>query len=321
MNIVRCAGWLSILLGTQSMAQAPYPATPAALSNLIQAEYFFDTDPGFGNGVSLAVPLATDINAISKTILLNGSALTNGFHRLYFRSLNGDGHWSFLTQNMLFNNLLIPDYGNGTSTGTIVAAEYFLDSDPGMGNAFSLAIPSAPNLNSLSVAINLAGISPGSHTLYVRSKDNAGKWGLTNISIFDNNVITPYPAAPGAAPALQQGEYFIDDDPGFGLANPVNFLGDVDVQGFNLNIPITGLSQGIHRLYFRSVSIPWGLTAVSEFLMGSTLPLHWLSVKGQSEKDGCRLNWRTADELQTAYFLIEHSTDGIVFKTIGGIAR
>ncbi len=140
MNIVRCAGWLSILLSTQSMAQTPYPATPAALSNLLQAEYFFDTDPGFGNGVSLAVPLATDINAISKTILLNGSALTNGFHRLYFRSLNGDGHWS-LTQNMLFNNLPIPDYGNGTSTGTIVAAEYFLDSDPGMGNAFSLAIP------------------------------------------------------------------------------------------------------------------------------------------------------------------------------------
>ena len=319
MNILRWTGWLCILLGSQAMAQTPYPGAPATPSGLQQGEYFFDADPGFGKGTALSIPAATNISTMSKTILLNGAALTNGFHRLYVRFLDGDGRWS-LTENVLFNNLKIPDYANGgVSGGTIASAEYFIDLDPGIGNGTAITVPAAPDLNNLSVGIHVTNITAGVHTLYVRAKDSEGKWSLTNIAVFDNSSLIPYPSAPGAVPVLQKAEYFIDTDPGFGSGNPINLPAGTEAQGFSLSIPLAGLSQGIHHLYLRSVSTPWGLTAVSEFLVGSTLPLHWLWVKGELEDENCLLHWSTALEENTDSFLVEHSTDGSTFTVAGAL--
>lgn len=54
---------------------------PVALTN---AEYFFDTDPGFGNAIP--VVLNNSINIQDLNIPINISQLTAGIHRLYFRS-------------------------------------------------------------------------------------------------------------------------------------------------------------------------------------------------------------------------------------------
>lgn len=50
------------------------------------------------------------------------------------------------------------------------------------------------------------------------------------------------------------------------------------------------------------------------------LPVRWISFTAKAVKDIVALNWITASEQNNAYFEIERSTDGSVFKTIGTIA-
>jgi Secretion system C-terminal sorting domain len=50
-----------------------------------------------------------------------------------------------------------------------------------------------------------------------------------------------------------------------------------------------------------------------------TLPVTLLSFNGKQTKDGVNLVWNTAQEINNAYFNVEHSVDGIGFKTIGKV--
>jgi hypothetical protein len=71
----------------------------------------------------------------------------------------------------------------------LVAAEWFIDTDPGPGLATSITLPldgawdepeeefEAPNVDSSSLAT-------GYHTLFIRCKDSNGDWGITNQTTF-----------------------------------------------------------------------------------------------------------------------------------------
>lgn len=63
-----------------------YPAAPPAATTLSQAEYFFDTDPGFGNGTRFSFPAGLDIANFNLAIPTAG--LTPGAHQLYIRTLS-----------------------------------------------------------------------------------------------------------------------------------------------------------------------------------------------------------------------------------------
>ncbi|CAF0859963.1 unnamed protein product [Rotaria sordida] len=76
-------------------ANPAYPAALAIAGNIVKAEFFIDTDPGFGNGTSIAITASTDLNNISFSVPSN--ALTAGTHRLHFRTLNIEGKWSLST--------------------------------------------------------------------------------------------------------------------------------------------------------------------------------------------------------------------------------
>ena len=76
-----------------SNALAPgYPAAVPAAQNLIQAEYFIDTDPGPGNGTPITITPGTNIADIPLSI--NTTALSVGPHNFYVRSRSADGKWS-----------------------------------------------------------------------------------------------------------------------------------------------------------------------------------------------------------------------------------
>lgn len=55
-------------------------------------------------------------------------------------------------------------------------------------------------------------------------------------------------------------------------------------------------------------------------LTTGTLPLHLISFSGEVKNDKDMLTWKTSGEINTAYFSIEQSTDGISFKPIGRVA-
>jgi hypothetical protein len=82
------------------------------------SEYFFDTDPGAGNGFPLAISTPADTVTFSSAISTSG--LTAGRHYLYIRTQTSDGRWSHYEPREFF--IQVP----------IAEAEYFFDIDPGV---------------------------------------------------------------------------------------------------------------------------------------------------------------------------------------------
>jgi hypothetical protein len=63
-------------------------------SNIVKAEYFFDTDPGFGLATNLALTPGTNLTNL--TIDKDVTGLTNGDHVLYIRAKDAYGAWSIV---------------------------------------------------------------------------------------------------------------------------------------------------------------------------------------------------------------------------------
>jgi hypothetical protein len=78
------------------MAQADpdYPAAPPAPQNIIAAEYFIDTDPGYGNATAIA--LTPGVNIVNTAFNASTAGLSNGVHRIFIRTRNNEGRWSIV---------------------------------------------------------------------------------------------------------------------------------------------------------------------------------------------------------------------------------
>lgn len=131
---------------------------------LIGAEYFFDNDPGFGNGIAFFANTTGDSLSFSPTFSTHG--LSEGLHTIYVRVQDIAGKWSHV-QHSVF---LIKDEA--------VSGEYFFDSDPGAGNGFPLQVVSSGDsisANSVNIPVSLP---LGTHQLCVRLQNAAGIWGM-----------------------------------------------------------------------------------------------------------------------------------------------
>jgi len=169
-----------------------------------------------------------------------------------------------------------PDYPPApASSGNINSIEYFFDSKPNFGSGIALTgFTPAANINSFNGTVNLTGLPTGFHRIYFRSKDVAGKWSHTNYAFFDNFNLPLYPTSPATPGNITQLEYFIDSKPEFGSGTPISISPSVDIAGLAVNINITGLVQGTHRLYVRSKDIngKWCITNFSVFDNSSAAP-------------------------------------------------
>ena len=164
-----------------------FPSNPS-LVNITAAEYFFDTDPGFG----LATPIPVVAPGTTTTInnyAINITSLTTGVHRLYVRTKNANGHWSFSNENnlaILVSSLSIP---SNPVLQNITLFEYFFDTDPGFGNGTIVTVTGTTNLVNYMFTADISSLSDNMmHTLYVRALD---AWSLTNVSTF--GIGTPLP--------------------------------------------------------------------------------------------------------------------------------
>ena len=293
-----------------------YPTAPAALPDITEAEYFIDVDPGQGNATKIAL---NGKDLANQSFPVNISGLSQGAHRLYVRTKDSYGKWS-LTNFTLFDNISGPPYPTAPApSAALVELEYFIDTDPGMGNGLKIPL-SGLDVTGQQFAVNLTGLAQGVHRLYVRSRDVLNKYSLTNIILFDNTALTPYPDAPLPAPPIGQLEYFIDTDPGFGNGTAVTITSGTDINNYSFNVPLSGLSDGNHTLYIRSRQNPWSMTAYSSFTLSSPTPLTWLYVKAELRNQQGYITWGTAQESNTDRFEIEHSTDGRNFTKAGTVA-
>ena len=223
----------------------PYANTGAVVQpNINRVEWYLDNDPGYGNATPISIAAGQDLAGLA--ININLVPLNQGVHILGVRSRDANGAWSF-DNKWIF----LKPY---TNTGAVPQpninrVEWFLDNDPGYGNATPVSIAAGQDLSSLAINIDLLPLNQGVHIVGVRSRDANGELSLDNKWIF----LKPY-TNTGAVPQpnINRVEWFLDNDPGYGNATPISIVAGQDLPSLAINIDLVPLNQGIHIVGVRS---------------------------------------------------------------------
>ena len=224
------------------------------------AEYFWDSDPGEGSGISISASDGSYGQSLEKISLsVPTTDLTIGFHILYIRYKGTDGIWG----NLISKNVLVRSAGDDTHypNQKTVAAEYFWDSDPGEGSGTSITSADGSfdqSIEKISVSVPTTDLTIGFHILYVRYKDSEGNWSnpiSKNVLIRSSNDSTNYPnEKPVAA------EYFLDSDPGEGNGNSISGTFTELNSRISQVLSTSSLTNGNHKMYvrFKNKNGVWG---------------------------------------------------------------
>jgi hypothetical protein len=269
------------------------------VANVNNAEYFVDADPGIGSGTAITI---TPGQSPTASLSIATNALSVGFHTVYVRGKNANGTWG-IPEGRSF-------YVSSTATTTVANvnnAEYFVDADPGIGSGTAITItPGQSPTASLSIATN--ALSVGFHTVYVRGKNANGTWGIPEGRSFYIN------GATGATVAkIVKLEYFVDADPGVGLATSVQITPPSLDTTFttNLNVNSGSLSVGTHYLFVRGLNANgvWGIVERDTLIVtAAVLPVELVSFDGKMNNGAVLLTWQTATEKNNAGFEIQRAT-------------
>ncbi len=209
--------------------------TTANAADITAAEYFFDADPGVGNGTALSVGASGGVVNFAAVI---PTSLSPGFHFLSIRTKGSDGIWGLYDKRGFYISTA------AVNAADITAAEYFFDADPGVGNGTALSVGASGGVVNFTPAIPTS-LSPGFHFLSIRIKGQDGVWGLYEKRGFYISTAT------ANSPIITAAEYFFDTDPGVGNATPLNITSPGDTVTQTFLIPEPGLSLGTHYLSIR----------------------------------------------------------------------
>jgi subtilase family serine protease len=146
----------------------------------------------------------------------------------------------------------------------VVQGEYFVDTDPGFGAGTALTIAPGMDISSLMFSLDLGPVNPGAHQLFVRFKDSRGNWGQTNVRAFYNDGLQ---TSDTSRAALLAGEYFIDNDPGFGKGTVIPVEASSTEDEVSFSVDISTLTAGFHRIStrFQDIRGSWGLSSSRMF--------------------------------------------------------
>jgi hypothetical protein len=211
--------------------------TLLSAQSIQQLEYFIDTDPGYGQANQVTI---TPGDSINQLFTVDISGLTSGFHALFVRIRDDTGYWS-----LAGNRPFYLEAADLSTNRNVVAVEYFIDHDPGYGLGETTTVTPDSSINRL-FPIDLGGLVSGFHALFVRVQDAAGYWSLAGSRPFflENADI----AADRHITAV---EFFIDHDPGYGLASPVSIFPDSSIDQL-FPVDLDTLSSGFHALFVRA---------------------------------------------------------------------
>ncbi|MEP6746996.1 MAG: T9SS type A sorting domain-containing protein [Bacteroidota bacterium] len=143
----------------------------------------------------------------------------------------------------------------------ITTAEYFFDTDPGIGNATAVTINSGAPDADINFSVN--GLSAGLHIFNLRLKNSDNNWSTT----YQSGVLIANGASGDAT--IVSAEYYFDTDPGFGngIQLPVGKTSMDEI----VNFDITSLTAGPHTIYVRlknSVN-EWGFLSQGSFIVSN----------------------------------------------------
>ncbi|MCB9087627.1 MAG: S8 family serine peptidase [Calditrichae bacterium] len=234
---------------------------PEILPNTTQIEYFFDSDPGFGNGTALPISAG---NEVTVQATLDVSALSTGLHRLYVRAKDEDGQWGIPQAK----TVLIQATDADDPLPDVSDVEYFMDNDPGQGSGTPFSITPGTTVN-IADNLDLSATPTGLHRLYVRAKHDNGAWGIPQA----RSLLVQATDADDPLPEVSAVEYFLDADPGVGAATPISMTPGTEVE-INDNLDLSATAPGLHRVYVRAKDedAQWGIPQSKTVFVQQTSP-------------------------------------------------
>ena len=234
---------LLLLLSTFALGQ----------SNLNNAEYFIDIDPGYGNGTSISL---SGSSAIINESITND--LTQGIHTVYLRVKDKNSVWGMAeaVTVLVIEPYVVPE------TYQLAEAEYFFNTDPGYGQGDKITVATGWGATISELITN--GLPAGINTLFLRVKNVDGTWGMAQASSF--LVQEDYTATiPPPNPIIGM-EYFFDVDPGVGLGTYVA-IPEKDTVLIDELLDALQITEGMHKIGVRvqSKSGAWSLWDWQDF--------------------------------------------------------
>ncbi|MFD2515234.1 MBG domain-containing protein [Pontibacter locisalis] len=165
-------------------------------------------------------------------------------------------------------------HGSVVQAQDIIKLEYYIDDDPGFGNGQSIAIIPGVDITK-TFPVDIASQPAGFHNLYVRAlvkqhqvtegdaTATKGGWSITAVRTFYKESFNGTPTLSN----IVKGEFFIDNDPGFGQGTNITLSPGPDLNNLAFSFDITQLPIGFHNLYvrFKDANKNWGKTSVRTF--------------------------------------------------------
>lgn len=143
-------------------------------NQIVGTEYFFDEDPGKGNGKFTPVKGNDTIQSVKTNAAkldIDVENIDPGYHSLSVRAMNSDKTWSeAITSPFVY--LKTPEVPK--------RAEYYFDHDPGFGNG----TPIKEDGTKLAFSMDASSLRNGNHILYIRAQDAEGTWNIEETSPF-----------------------------------------------------------------------------------------------------------------------------------------
>ena len=159
---------------------------------------------------------------------------------------------------LLFLPLILFGGWNAFSQSTVTELEYFINTDPGVGNANTIAVTAGQEIDITDI-LGTSALSPGFYTIYIRAKDQDNNWGFYESRTFvvrtSGGFQEPIPTN------VVKMELFFDTDPGQGNG--------IDLQSFSSDLVVdiselipNSLTAGWHTVGVRAQNAngDWGLT-------------------------------------------------------------
>lgn len=229
----------------------------------LHAEYFWNHDPGISNATSVTLSDADSGGFTSATLSADG--MTDGLNRLGMR-VRYCGHWSATHSFYVWK---APE-----NSGAILAAEYFFDQDPGVGKATALSGLAGTGADFREVSIPVQAIEPGRHLFGLRVK-GAGGWSATHTAVVN--------ITDESALVITGLEYFWDEDPGVGMATPVDLAPGRSIETGETTVPFPEYESDEYTLSFRAKAgerwgAPYSVSFVNVPLTGLKLDLSKVEV-------------------------------------------
>ncbi|MFK7954050.1 MAG: T9SS type A sorting domain-containing protein [Ekhidna sp.] len=215
----------------------------------------------------------TASTTIDEVVSLSTSAFSLGMHNFSAEVVNANGVRSILVSGSFLQEESI------VANANITEIEYFFDSEPGEGLGTQVDVTLSSEISIPTQSLNTAGLSEGFHNLYLRAKDETGKWGTyTSQTIYIESSV-----GVGDVVVIDRLEYFVDTDPGVGLGTPI--IGSGSDVSLVESLDLSGLSVGFHNIYLRGklANGSWGPYTTTTVYVESTVGLADVVVIDQLE--------------------------------------